>query len=223
MGPTQASQYSLSVTFFWTWYSLSCWVATFSPYPCVSQARTSLTRREKCYILWCCKSCNLRVSQTSKIIIKNEKLVLDPKFSQDSRVKISNDSRESRYEISVCETRESRYEFCLRDSREAILATNFFSVRLIRSGYRYEISVCDTHEKQVLILILTRESRENLARTLGQKSESHFLREFQKVILGSTLVVCRTLKEKFMALRVKTRVGDIEDLDEVWYTLDTCF
>jgi hypothetical protein len=205
MGPTQASQYSLSVTFFWTWYSLSCWVATFSPYPCVSQARTSLTRREKCYILWCCKSCNLRVSQTSKIIIKNEKLVLDLKFSQDSRVKISNDSRKSRYEISVCETRESRYEFCLRD---AILATKFFSVRLIRSGSRYEISVCDTHEKQVLKLILTRESRENLARTLGLKSESRFLREFQKVILGSTLVVCRTLKEKFMAPRVKTMVRE---------------
>ncbi len=36
-------------------------------------------------------------------------------------------------------------------------------------------------------------------------------------------VVFRTLKEKFMALRVKTMVGDIGDLDEVWYTLDTCF
>jgi hypothetical protein len=40
-------------------------------------------------------------SQTSKIIIHSEKLVLDPKFSQGSRIKTSNDSRESRYEISV--------------------------------------------------------------------------------------------------------------------------
>ncbi len=29
------------------------------------------------------------------------------KFSKDSRVKISNDSRESRYKISICETRKS--------------------------------------------------------------------------------------------------------------------
>jgi hypothetical protein len=57
-------------------------------------------------------------------------------FSQDSRVKISNDSRESRYEISVCETRESCYKICLRDSREASLATEF---------------VCETREKRVLL------------------------------------------------------------------------
>ncbi len=54
-------------------------------------------------------------SQTSKIIIHIEKLLLDPKFLQDSRVKISNDSHESHYVISVCETRESCYEICLRD------------------------------------------------------------------------------------------------------------
>jgi hypothetical protein len=51
--------------------------------------------------------------QTSRIIIHSEKLVLDPKFSQDSRVKIINDSRESRFEISVCET---CYKICLQDS-----------------------------------------------------------------------------------------------------------
>jgi hypothetical protein len=40
-----------------------------------------------------CQSRNLRELQTSKIIIQSEKLVLDPKFLQDFRVKISNDSR----------------------------------------------------------------------------------------------------------------------------------
>jgi hypothetical protein len=62
------------------------------------------------------ESHNLRDSQTSKIIIHSEKLVLDPKFSQDSRVKISNDSRESRSVISVCKTHESCFEICLQDS-----------------------------------------------------------------------------------------------------------
>jgi hypothetical protein len=62
------------------------------------------------------------------------------RFSQDSRVKISNDSREYRYEISVCETRESRYEICLQDSRETSLSTKFLSARLVRSEFRYEIS-----------------------------------------------------------------------------------
>jgi hypothetical protein len=70
--------------------------------------------------------------------------VLDSKFSLDSlktpELKISNDFRESRYEISVCESHESRYEFCLRDSREASLATKFLSARLERSDTRYEIS-----------------------------------------------------------------------------------
>jgi hypothetical protein len=82
----------------------------------------------------------LRDSQTSKIIIHSEKLVLDLKFWQDSRVKISNDSRQSRYEISVCETHESRYKICLRDLQGASLATKFISSRLIRSDSRYEIS-----------------------------------------------------------------------------------
>ncbi len=39
-----------------------------------------------------------------------------------------------------------------------------------------------------MLLILSCESRENLARILGLKRESRFLREFQKVILVSTLV-----------------------------------
>jgi hypothetical protein len=38
----------------------------------------SIARREKCDIL-----CNLRDSQTSKIVIHGKKLVLDPKFLQD--------------------------------------------------------------------------------------------------------------------------------------------
>ncbi len=67
---------------------------------------TSLARRKKCDILSSFESRNLRDSQTSKIW---------------SRVKISNDSCESRYEISVCETRESCYKICLR-----VLLRNLF-------------------------------------------------------------------------------------------------
>jgi hypothetical protein len=106
---------------------------------------TSLARREKCDILW-----NLRVSQlaslaiydsqTSKIILHCEKLVLGPKFSHDYRVKISNDLHMSCYEISVCETRKSRYEICLRDSREASISTKFLSAILVRSDSSYKIS-----------------------------------------------------------------------------------
>ncbi len=101
---------------------------------------TSLVRREKCDILW-----SLRVSQlarlaSSKILIHSEKLVLDPKFLQDSTDKISNDSRKSRYKISNCETWEKRvllWNFFLRDSQEAILAVKFLSVRVARSESRY--------------------------------------------------------------------------------------
>ncbi len=81
--------------------------------------------------------------------------MLDPKFSQESRVKISIDSRESRYKISVCKTRESHYEICLRDLREVSFTTKFLFARLLRSEFRYEISVCETREKGVLLLILT--------------------------------------------------------------------
>jgi hypothetical protein len=66
--------------------------------------------------------------------------VLDPKFSQDSRVNISTDSRESRYKISLCETRKSRNKICLQDSQEASLATKFLSVILVRSDSSYVIS-----------------------------------------------------------------------------------
>jgi hypothetical protein len=47
------------------------------------------------------------------------------KFSQDSRVKISNDSRESRYKISVCETREST-KFVYESREKRVLLRNFF-------------------------------------------------------------------------------------------------
>ncbi len=116
---------------------------------------TSLARTEKCDLL-----SSLRVSQFVSLTIArltnkqsqnsqreiSVRLKFLARFFQDSRVKISNDSRESRYEISVCETRESRYEICLRefrsktrfsrfslwnfclwDSREASLATYFDS------------------------------------------------------------------------------------------------
>jgi hypothetical protein len=86
------------------------------------------------------KLVSLTICESRKIIIHGEKLVLDPKFSLDSRVKISIDSRKSRYKISVCETRESRYKICLRDSRKASLATKLLSARLVRSNSCYEIS-----------------------------------------------------------------------------------
>jgi hypothetical protein len=100
---------------------------------------------------------------------------------RDSRVSLRNLSArlarsESCYEISFCETRKKR--FSLRN----------FVTRLAFRNSRYEISVCETHEKWVSLLILTRESREHLARILGLKSESRFSREFQKVILVSTLI-----------------------------------
>jgi hypothetical protein len=89
----------------------------------------------------------------------------------------------------VCETREKPVllrNFFLRDSQEAILAKKFRSNAFRDS--RCKISVCETHEKRVSLLILTRESRENLARILVLNSESRFSREFQKVILVSTQV-----------------------------------
>ncbi len=78
---------------------------------------TSLTRREKCDIL-----SSLPVSQfvsLASVRLTNKqshnsqreisvRLKILARFSQDSNVKITNDSRESRDEISVCETRESR-------------------------------------------------------------------------------------------------------------------
>jgi hypothetical protein len=98
---------------------------------------TSLVRREKCYILWTCESRNLQDSQTSKIKIHSEKLVFDPKFSQD-----------------FCKTPElklvmilaiSLQNFCLRDSQVSLQK---FSARFTRSESCYKISFCETCKKQ---------------------------------------------------------------------------
>ncbi len=102
-------------------------------------------------------------------------------------------SIDSRYKISVCETlkkrvllpnlsarlarSESRYKISVCETRNKRVLLQNLSARLARSESRYEISVCET-----------RESRENLPRMLGLKSESRFSREFQKVILMSTLI-----------------------------------
>ncbi len=110
---------------------------------------TNLARREKFDIL-----SSLRVSQfvsfafarfTNKQSHNSQReisvrLKFLSRFSQDSRVKISNDSRESRYKISVCETHESCYKICLRDLLETSNSTKFLSARLVRSDFRYEIS-----------------------------------------------------------------------------------
>ncbi len=99
---------------------------------------TNLARREKCDIF-----SSLRVSQFVSlefVRLTNKqshnspreisvRLKILARFSQDSWVKISNDSRKS-CEISVCETRESCYEISLRDSREASLATKILCARL---------------------------------------------------------------------------------------------
>jgi hypothetical protein len=137
--------------------------------------------------------------------------VLDPKFSQDSlRVEISTDSRESRYEISLRETCESHYKIYLQDSRaESCYEISFcktrkkrfslrnFVARLASRKSHYKISVCETHKKRVSQLILTCESHKNLARILGLESESRFSREFQKVILVSTLVVSSSVSQRW--------------------------
>ncbi len=86
-------------------------------------------------------------------------------------------SRESHYEISFCKTRQKRF-----------LPRNFVA-RLASCASHCKISFCETREKRVLLLILTHESRENLVRILGLHSESRFSREFQKVILLSTLAM----------------------------------
>jgi hypothetical protein len=98
----------------------------------------SLARREKCNILW-----GLRVSQFLKSVLILASLATKFLFARLIR-------SESRY-----------YEICQRDSQEASLTTKFLSARLVRSESRYEISVCETCKKRVLVLILTRESREN--------------------------------------------------------------
>jgi hypothetical protein len=92
---------------------------------------------------------------------------------------------ESCYEISFFESRKK--QFSLRNLREASLTTNFDS-RVSRKSRENFGS-----KKRVSLLILTRESHENLARIFCLKSESRFSREFQKVILVSTLDVSSTL------------------------------
>jgi hypothetical protein len=104
-------------------------------------------------------------------------IVLDPKFSQDSRVKISIDSCESRYEISVC---EYRFKISVFETRMKRVSQRNLSARLARSESHYEISVRETLEKRISLLILTPKSREDfglkkrvslLARI--SKSDSH--------------------------------------------------
>ncbi len=102
------------------------------------------------------------------------------KQNHNSRVLLQNLSArlarsESSYEISFCETRKKR--FSLRN----------FVARLASRDSHNKISVWETRKKQVDLPILARESRKNLMRILGLKSESWFSREFQKVILVSTL------------------------------------
>jgi hypothetical protein len=86
----------------------------------------------------------------------------------------------------VCETCESCYKisFC-ETSKKRFLLRNFVA----RLDSHNKISGCETREKLVLLLIWTHESHKNLARILVLKSESCFSREFQKVILMSTLIV----------------------------------
>ncbi len=149
----------------------------------ISVSLSSLARRVNAIYYQACESRNLWVSHlrdspTSIVIIHSEKLVLDSKFSQDSlktpelKLVMILTSLATKF---VCETREKR--FLLRN----------FVARLAFRYSRYKISVCEIHKKRVSLLILTRKSRENLARILALKSESRFSRECQKVILVSTL------------------------------------
>jgi ferredoxin-thioredoxin reductase catalytic subunit len=164
-------------------------------------SRVSLEGKNAIYCeAW--ESRNLRDLQTSKIIIHSKKLVLDPKFSQDSlktpdlKLVMILASLATKFLFArlaslatklVCEPRsESCYKnsFC-KTCKKRFLLWNFVA-RLARSESCYEISVCET------LLILTHESCENLARILGLKSESRFSQEFQKVILVSTPTTRRT-------------------------------
>jgi hypothetical protein len=100
---------------------------------------------------------------------------------------------ESCYEISFCETRKKR--FSLRN----------FVTRHASRDSRYETSVCETREKWVSLLILTRESRENFARILGQKASLASRENFKKWFL------CQPKLE---------RVGVWEDCQTFPYFLD---
>jgi hypothetical protein len=114
----------------------------------------------KCDIL-----CNLQDSQTSKIINHSEKLVLDPKFLQDShnapelKLLMILASLSTKFLFArlanlatkfICKTRESCYEICLQDLQEVSLGMKFLSARLVRSDSRYKILLRD-----LLLVILT--------------------------------------------------------------------
>ncbi len=104
---------------------------------------TSLARRKNAIYFEAFESRNLRDSQTSKIIIHSEKLMLDLKFLQNSQktpelkfVMILT-SLATKF---VCETHEKRvllWNFFLQDSWEVILTTKILSVRLAISESRY--------------------------------------------------------------------------------------
>jgi hypothetical protein len=94
-----------------------------------------------------------------------EKLVLDPKFSQDSRkapelklvmilaslaTKFLFARLASLATKFICKTRESCYEICLGDFQKVSLGVKFLSARLVRSDSRYEILLRD-----LLLMILT--------------------------------------------------------------------
>jgi hypothetical protein len=121
----------------------------------------------------------------SRDIITLREPQFSSKFSQDSRVKINIDSCESCYEISVCKTCKKRvslqnlsarlsrskscYEISVCKTRKKRVLLQNLSARLVRSKSRYEISVCETREERVWLLVLTPESRENLARILASR------------------------------------------------------
>ncbi len=100
---------------------------------------TSLARREKCDILSSLRALQFVSLAFARLTNKRShnsqreisvRLEILARFSQDSKVNISNDSSESRYEISVCETRESRYKICLRDVSQGVHNNVVFSLTL---------------------------------------------------------------------------------------------
>jgi hypothetical protein len=92
----------------------------------VWKSRETITLREPqfCFKL-CCQNC-----VRPKILAR---------FLQDSRVKISIDSRKSCYKILFARLVRSEccYEICLRDLRDESLTTKFLSAWLARSESRY--------------------------------------------------------------------------------------
>jgi hypothetical protein len=164
----------------------------------VRVSRVSRVLQEGKNAIYCqaCKSPNLWVSQlwdsqTSEVLINSEKLVLDSKLSQDSlktpELKLVMILASLTTEFLFARLGSLAMKFVC-ETREKLFSLWNFVERLAFRDSRYEISVCETHEKWVLLVILTCESRKNLARILGLNSASPFLREFQKDILVSTLL-----------------------------------